>query len=120
MAPIILLKVSGIPGQGIEVNAPQTLVYGWVLLFGMTMIPFLIHLYYLREKSPKFGGNWFIFIFVHLGCLFLWSSIFIDEFSLSLHGLTYVFWFSAIALFVREIFAILIKLEEKDIYFTSI
>jgi hypothetical protein len=31
--------VSGCPGAGIEQNAPQALIYGWVLQFGYALLP---------------------------------------------------------------------------------
>ncbi|MBK8030952.1 MAG: hypothetical protein IPK17_15995 [Chloroflexi bacterium] len=38
VAPLIILGVPGFPGAGIEQNAPQALIYGWVLQFGSAII----------------------------------------------------------------------------------
>jgi hypothetical protein len=39
VAPFIILKVPGFPGAGIEQDAPQALIYGWVPRFGLALIP---------------------------------------------------------------------------------
>jgi len=42
VAPLIILKVPGFPGAGIEQNAPQALTYGWVLQFGYALLPYIL------------------------------------------------------------------------------
>jgi len=92
VAPLILLKVPGFPGAGIEANAPQALIYGWVLQFGYALIPYLFTRFFLPKEEAKLGGNWFSWITVHLGGAFLWASIFIKEYQAILHGTAYTLW----------------------------
>ncbi len=93
VAPLIILKVPGFPGAGIEQNAPQALIYGWVLQFGYAIIPLLFRRIFQPDAPPKLGGNWFSLIAVHLGGILLWAGIFLHESQPLLHGLAYGLWF---------------------------
>jgi hypothetical protein len=92
VAPLILLKVPGFPGAGIEQNAPQALIYGWVLQFGYALIPYLFVRFLLPEQPAQLGGGWFSLITVHLGGVFLWVSIFVKDYQAILHGTAYASW----------------------------
>ncbi len=92
VAPLIILKVPGFPGAGIEQSAPQALIYGWVLQFGYAALPYLFTRTLLPEQSARLGGNWFSLATVHLGGLLLWASIFIADYQAILHGAAYVCW----------------------------
>jgi len=95
IAPLILLQVPGFPAVGIEQNAPQALIYGWVLQFGYALLPYLFARVFLAEdprKPVQLGGNWFSLIMVHLGGIFLWVSIFITAYQNILHGTAYALW----------------------------
>lgn len=92
VAPLIILKVPGFPGAGIEQNAPQALIYGWALQFGYAVLPYLFARAFLPDQPAKLGGSWFSLLTVHLGGLFLWVSIFGKDYQAMLHGLAYAFW----------------------------
>ena len=92
VAPLILLKVPGFPGAGIEQNAPQALIYGWVMQFGFALIPYLFRRTFLSGEAAKLGGSWFSLVTVHLGGAFLWVSIFIKDYQSVLHGTAYALW----------------------------
>ncbi len=96
VAPMIILGVTGFPGAGIEQNAPQALIYGWVLQFGFAFIPYFFYRLFLPDEPAKLGGSWFSLIAVHLGGVFLWTSIFLADYQAILHGTAYVFWTLAI------------------------
>lgn len=92
MAPLILLRVPGIPGPTIEQNAPQALIYGWVLQFGFAMLPYLFRRFFLPGEPALLGGNWFSLAAANLGALLLWAGIFIDPWRGALHGIAYGLW----------------------------
>ena len=92
VAPLIILKVPGFPGMGIEQNAPQALIYGWALQFGYALLPYLFTRAFIPEHPAKLGGSWLSLITVHLGSLLLWVSIFVTNYQTLLHGAAYVFW----------------------------
>lgn len=92
VAPMVLLKVPGFPGAGIEQNAPQALIYGWALQFGYALLPYLFARAFAGEDNPKLGGTWFSLITIHLGGVFLWISIFNDPYQGILHGTAYGLW----------------------------
>lgn len=96
VAPLIILGVPGFPGAGIEQNAPQALIYGWVFQFGYALLPYFFYRAFLPEAQPHLGGSWFSLMTVHLGGIFLWASIFITEYQGLLHGTAYVLWAASI------------------------
>lgn len=82
----------GFPGAGIEQNAPQALIYGWVLQFGYAFMPYFFSRMFLPQQPAKLGGSWFSLIMTNLGGLFLWASIFLSDYQGVLHGTAYVLW----------------------------
>ncbi len=96
VAPLILLKVPGFPGAGIEQNAPQALIYGWVLQFGFALIPYLFARLLFPERPARLGGSWFSLAAVHLGGVWLWASIFVKDHQTLLHGAAYGLWVAAL------------------------
>ncbi|MBX3060796.1 MAG: hypothetical protein KF770_30415 [Anaerolineae bacterium] len=92
VAPLIILGVPGFPGAGIEQNAPQALIYGWVLQFGYAFIPYFFYRLFLPGEPARLGGSWFSLVMVNLGGFFLWASIFIADYQAMLHGTAYLLW----------------------------
>lgn len=107
IAPLIIFKVSGFPGAGIEQNAPQALIYGWVLHFGYALIPYLLARVFLPEEPAELGGNWLSLTTVHVGGIFLWASIFITAYQAPLQGVAYAFWAFSFIPIVLELWRIL-------------
>jgi hypothetical protein len=75
IAPLILLKV--LESGPIESIAPQALIYGWVLQFGIALVPYIGRRFFLKEADPQLGGCWISLASATLGSLFVWVSIFI-------------------------------------------
>jgi len=75
MAPFILLGI--LEGGPIESTAPQALIYGWVLQFGIALIPYIARRFFLKEENPQLGGSWLSLVGATVGSLFVWASIFI-------------------------------------------
>ncbi len=92
VAPLIILKVPGFPGAGIEQNAPQALIYGWVLQFGYAIMPYLFSRFLSPEQPAHLGGNWLSLITAHLGGALLWASIFAGDYQALLYGMAYASW----------------------------
>jgi cytochrome c oxidase cbb3-type subunit I len=92
VAPLIILKITGFPGAGIEQNAPQALIYGWVLQFSYAFIGYFFYRLFLPDEPARLGGSWLSLIAVHLGGIFLWASIFLTDYHSLLHGIAYFFW----------------------------
>ena len=106
VAPLILLKVPGFPGAGIEQNAPQALVYGWVLQFGFALIPYLFARFLFPERPAQLGGSWFSLAAVHLGGLALWASIFVKDYQTILHATAYALWAAALLPIVLQLWSL--------------
>ena len=106
VAPLIIAGVPGFPGAGIEQNAPQALIYGWVLQFGYAIIPLLFRRIFTPEAQPRLGGNWFSLIAVHLGGALLWIGIFLPDSQAVLHGIAYALWFASMLPIAYELWRI--------------
>jgi hypothetical protein len=106
VAPLIILGVPGFPGAGIEQNAPQALIYGWVLQFAYALVPYLFARSFLPDRPARLGGNWFSLITVNLGGVFLWASIFAADAQAALHGLAYALWAVSMLPIVIELWRI--------------
>jgi hypothetical protein len=84
-APLIL---TGILESGpIEATAPQALIYGWVLQFGIALIPYIARWFFLKEENPQLGGSWWSVAAATLGSLLVWASIFIVPARAVLYGI---------------------------------
>ncbi|MBK8020403.1 MAG: hypothetical protein IPK19_02995 [Chloroflexi bacterium] len=118
VAPLIILEVPGFPGAGIEQNAPQALIYGWVLQFGYAMMPLLFRRMLTPQDPQRLGGNWFSLLTVHLGSILLWAGIFLSEAQPTLHGLAYALWGVSLLPIAYELWQIvqggLTRLHEAD------
>ncbi|NUM46497.1 MAG: hypothetical protein HUU38_17475 [Anaerolineales bacterium] len=109
VAPLIILGVPGFPGAGIEQNAPQALIYGWVLQFGYALIPYFFRRGLLPDEAPRLGGNWFGLVTVNVGGVFLWASIFLPPYYGVLHGTAYALWFVSMWPLAREVWQIVVQ-----------
>jgi cytochrome c oxidase cbb3-type subunit I len=118
VAPLIILDVPGFPGMGIEQNAPQALIYGWVLQFGYALLPFAFRRAFMPDATPRLGGHWLSLITVHLGGILLWSGIFITDLQGLLHGMAYALWTISMLPIIVEIWRIvrngLARLEQQS------
>ncbi len=92
MAPLILLKVPGIPGSTIEGYAPQALIYGWLLQFGFAVVPYFFMWLFLPENEARLGGTRFSLLAVNLGSALLWAGIFFEANREPLYAAGYLLW----------------------------
>jgi hypothetical protein len=110
-APMMLLKLPGFPAAGIEQNAPQALIYGWVLQFGCALLPYVFERIFLPTQfaprsGNRLGGRWLSLIAIHLGGICLWAGIFITGTQATLNGLAYLFWGGALLLLALDLWRI--------------
>lgn len=104
IAPLILLGLT--EGGPIESTAPQALIYGWMLQFGVALIPFIARRFFLREQKPQLGGTWISLAGITLGSIFIWVSIFIIPVRGMLYGIGFALYALAMIPPVRELFEI--------------
>ena len=104
MAPFIMLGI--VAGAPIEQTAPQALIYGWVLQFGVALIPYIARRFFLKEETPKLGGNWLSLAGVTLGSVFVWASIFLVDIRGVLYGIGFAIYALAMIPPVKELFEI--------------
>lgn len=90
IAPLIILKVPGFPGAGIEATAPQALIYGWVLQFSFALVPYFLGRIFMADRTAQLGGSWWSLLLAHVGSVFIWASIFVEPQRNLLHGTAYV------------------------------
>ncbi len=104
-APLILLGY--VRGGPIESTAPQALIYGWVLQFGIALIPFIARRQLLKEESPALGGCWGSLAGATLGSILVWASIFIAPARAGLYGAGFALYALALIHPAKELLAIL-------------
>ena len=92
MSPLVLFKVPGLPISTIEGNAPQALIYGWLLQFAFAVVPYFFMRLFLPGKPARLGGTRFSLLAVNLGSAFLWAGIFIAPVRGTLYGAAYLLW----------------------------
>lgn len=103
-APFVLFELGSVPGDIIEAMAPQALVYGWMLQFGIAIIPYFFAKTLIPTRSATLGGTWFSFGLINLGSIFLWISIFAGPAQATLHGIAYLLWLVALTPIVWQLF----------------
>ena len=104
IAPLILLHF--IEGGPVEATAPQALIYGWVLQFGIALIPYIARRFFLKEENPQLGGSWMSIAAVTAGSLFVWVSIFLVPVRGVLYGIGFALYALALIHPVMELFEI--------------
>lgn len=104
VAPLILLGY--IPGGPVESTAPQALIYGWALQFGIALIPYIARRFFLREEKPQLGGSWLTLAAVTAGSLFVWVSIFIVPARGVLYGIGFALYALSLIQPVKELIEI--------------
>ena len=104
VAPLILLGF--IAGGPVEATAPQALIYGWVLQFGVALVPYIARRFFLKADSPQLGGSWLSLAGVTLGSIFVWVSIFIVPARGVLYGIGFALYALAMIPPVKELFDI--------------
>ncbi len=104
MAPFILLGV--FEAGPIESIAPQALIYGWVLQFGIALVPYIARRFFLKDENPQLGGSWVSLAGATLGSIFVWASIFIVPARGVLYGIGLALYAIALIYPVKELFEI--------------
>lgn len=102
--PLIPLGVLE-PGP-VEATAPQALVYGWVLQFGIALAPYAARKFILKEAGPDLGGSWASLALVNIGNLLVWASIVVEPVRGLLHGTGFAFYALALIQPLRELLKI--------------
>lgn len=90
MAPLLLLGI--LEAGPIESTAPQALIYGWVLQFGIALIPYIARRYFLKDEQPQLGGCWGSLAAANLGSVLVWISIFSGTAEGIVYGIAFVFY----------------------------
>lgn len=104
VAPLILTHL--IPGGPVESIAPQPLIYGWVLQFGVALIPYIARRFFLKQETPPLGGHWFSLAGIALGSVLVWVSIFLVDMRGVLYGIGFALYALALIPPVKELFEI--------------
>ena len=104
MAPFILLGI--FEAGPIESTAPQALIYGWVLQFGIALIPYIARRFFLKDENPRLGGNWVSLAGATVGSLFVWASIFIVPARGVLYGIGFALYAIALIHPLKELIEI--------------
>jgi len=91
-SPIILLGVPGFDGAMAEANAPQALVYGWILQGAAAMTGYFYMRVFMPNRPAKLGGTWWTLLGFNAGGILLWAGIVWPEMFVQLQGGAYAVW----------------------------
>jgi hypothetical protein len=100
-APLILTGV--LESGPIESTAPQALIYGWTLQFGISLVPYIARRFFLKVENPQLGGSWTSLGAATVGSLLVWLSIFIIPARGVLYGIGFALYALAILRPVKEL-----------------
>jgi hypothetical protein len=101
VAPFILLGF--IKAGPVELTAPQALIYGWVLQFGIALVPYIARRFFLKEERPQLGGCWGSLAAATIGSALVWASIFILPARDTLYGIGFAFYALALIHPLKEL-----------------
>jgi cytochrome c oxidase cbb3-type subunit I len=93
-APVVMVSGgrSALPVAAIEQDAPQWLVYGWLLHYAYALLPYSFQRLFRPDEPAMLGGSWFSLAAVHLGSLFFWAGILSEDARAALQGVGYLLW----------------------------
>ncbi|MDX9992273.1 MAG: hypothetical protein RBS68_09520 [Anaerolineales bacterium] len=101
VAPLIILGF--IDGAPVEATAPQALIYGWVLQFGIALVPYVARRFFLKDENPPLGGCWGSLAAASLGSILVWVSIFAGTLGGLLYGLGFALYALALVHPLKEL-----------------
>lgn len=101
VAPLIILGF--VEGGPIEATAPQALIYGWVLQFGIALVPYIARRFFLKEENSQLGGCWGSLAAATLGSILVWVSIFAGTLGGMLYGIGFVLYALALVHPLKEL-----------------
>jgi hypothetical protein len=101
VAPLIILGF--VEGGPIEATAPQALIYGWVLQFGIALVPYIARRFFLKDENPQLGGCWGSLAAATLGSILVWVSIFAGTLGGLLYGIGFVLYALALVHPLKEL-----------------
>lgn len=106
-APVVILGLPGFSGGIVEANAPQALIYGWVLQVAVAVIPFFTMRVFRPDEPARLGGSWWTVIGLNLGSILLWMGIFITPYFNVLTGSAYLVWAITAFIFAWDLLKII-------------
>jgi hypothetical protein len=90
----------------VESIAPQGLIYGWVLQFGIAVVPYLARRLALKQEESRLGGSWLSLGSATLGSVLVWLSILIAPVRGLLYGVGFAFLAVALIPLIVELLGI--------------
>jgi hypothetical protein len=97
VAPFIVAKASErFPVGEVAGKGGPILIYGWLLLFLVPIIPYFFEEVIQPARQVELHGSWRRLIAMHTGSLLFWAGLFLPDLQGLLHGGAYLFWLAGI------------------------
>ena len=107
VAPLIVANVDSVAVQNVEQSGAPILVYGWILQFGLALIPYLFDRALAGAGPARLGGNWLSLASVHAGGITYAFSLFLGIETQLLQAVAFTLWAIAMLPILRRLWRLL-------------
>ena len=107
VAPLIVANVDTAAVQNVEQSGAPILVYGWILQFGLALIPYLFDRALAGARPARLGGNWLSLAAIHAGGITYAFSLFLGIETQLLQAVAFTLWAIAMLPILRRLWRLL-------------
>lgn len=108
VAPFIVANVDSVAVQNVEQSGAPILVYGWILQFGLALIPYLFSRALKEDEPARLGGNWLSLTAIHAGGIAYTFSLFSGVQVQLLQAVAFTLWAAAMLPILHHLWQLLV------------
>lgn len=109
VAPLIVANVDNVAVQNVEQSGAPILVYGWMLQFGLALIPYLFARMLNGAGEARLGGTWLSLAAMHAGGIAYAISLFLGIQTQMLQAAAFTLWAMAMLSVLRQLWPLLAR-----------
>ncbi|MGE5140576.1 MAG: hypothetical protein ACM3JD_14005, partial [Rudaea sp.] len=92
MGPIVVFLPQGSVARSLASQGGPLLIYGWLMQFGLAILPYLFGRALAPQKAAAFGGNTISLVAANLGAVLYLAGLLIPGFGTILQGVAFLSW----------------------------
>lgn len=105
VAPFIVAKASEyFPVDEVAGSGGPILIYGWILTFGLAVIPYFFAQVFQPNRAARLGGSWAGLVAAHAGSLLFWLGLFFPTAQAWLRAGAFLLWLMALLPMLIDIY----------------